>query len=222
MKKLFASLLCFGLLQQSAYALPGWNSQQIKSWVKTHKFLSPDYNDANILLAAERKLSGGKKLNVLYGGSVVGRESPYPLVIIYVETPQKDQFKNNIKLKLWQRNSEDAAKILANIYNTEIANDFKNSAFVFSGQDFFSDCLSGMVERDKNPTDCQLEMYDAGKFRLFKGQKYGYEVNEDETELKIFPLDRINTWIDVERHNRKMYEKFKQVDDRRKPADLGL
>lgn len=225
MKKLFGFLLCFGLFQQSAYALPGWSSQQLKSWVKTHKFLSPDTTEVPIppvtIFTASRKLDGGKMLVINYE-----RFAPsltYPYASLYVLESIEEGVPTS-HLDIWQRESSGSEKILKSVYGSGVAHDFRDSKLVFNGDEFNSECIKGVGVIAKIPGNCSKSIDKLASFQLFQGKLYGYEVSHFQSlhKLKIFPLDRINTWIDVERHNRKMYEKFKQVDDRRKPADLGL
>jgi len=229
MKKLLLtiSLLLFPL---PATAYPGWTGTQVKAWASKHSFISPyvqeRHGGTTLNFVATRNIEGGKELLIYYYGGYGGSSGPgmlsAPLDNIAIFVQIGDDFSKRID-GIWLRNSEKANTLLANIYDSVIADDFKNSKLVFEGIDYG---FEGNFPESRSkiwgvPTQSG-EMWEVGQVSFFKGAKFFYEVNEKLNTLTIRPLTRLNPEIAIIQYNQKAYAEYKQKEDRKKPVDLNL
>lgn len=213
-----------------ALAYPGWTGKQVKNWAEKHSFVSPYVRELHagvtLQFVAARDIDGGKELWINYYDGYGGTSGPGMLskqlenIEIFIYT--KNDFRKKVE-GIWLRDSEKAKMLLTNIYNADIAEDFKNSKLVFKGVDY---SFEGNFpeRRDKIwhiPTQSG-EMWEAGKPYFFKGAKYFYEVNEKSDTIIIRPLSRLNSEIAIIQYNQKAYAEYKQKEDRKKPVNLNL
>lgn len=216
------------LLPLPALSYPGWTGKQMKEWASKHSFVSPHVKEMHVGVTlnfiATRKIEGNKELNIYYSGGGAGSTEskmsniPLETVTIFIQLPG---FENRME-GLWTRNSEKAEMLLTNIYNKEIADDFKKSKLVFKGMVYGFESYSSKREKISEIPTQSGQMWEDGEVSFYKGSRFYYEVYEKADSLTIRPLNHLNTEIAIIQHNQKAYAEYKQKEDRKKPALLNL
>lgn len=216
------------IIATPAQALPGWSGNKLKAWAKNHQFLSPYVQDFHVGCCAGfmayRDLEDQKKLSVWYSDSGgVGDLNTLPMRLVKIFVVDNSN-SGNFLPDLWHRESDKAYIILEKVYGKEIAEDFKNSKFIFQGIDAYSEESSHGNDRlkiERIPAYSNL-MFDHGKVFLYKGNKFSYETNEKKDTLRIRYLTEASRHIGLIEHNARMYAKYQERENRKKPANIGL
>ncbi len=231
MKKILA-VGCFLFLSvwtTSANALPEWTGQQIRNWIKTHSFLSPNFRDDGAgvtwYIDAHREIEGGGRIVVRYehgiGEDPTRAKTVFKQARLFVVKNIKDY---EIQSNVWSRDSKLTSTLLKQIYGQEVAQDFANSKLVYKAMDYYVEYTAQQYRReriDTIPTQSE-SLWDQGETQLFQGKRFAYDIDAKRKTLMIFPLKELPEEISIMQHNLKINSAYQQQEARKKPVKLDL
>lgn len=233
-KNLILFYLLFFLLFETfniknSNALSSWSQEYTKEWIIKHKYLlnTPLYGMGDYI-GSEKNLKNGIYIrfdSYLYDFDAISIGIKRKKYLEYID--------------IWEPNNISALNIIKNIYNVQMANDFKKSINIYSSVVynalFFSDGNFNMdVERgisssnfkkledeyvsyldiiNKKDDEIIPQLIHANGFSSFyKGKLFGYEVNTDKDNIikfKIYTLKDFNDTINVLKQNKVIYKKYR-------------
>lgn len=216
----------------SAFALPGWNIQDLRGWIEKHPFLTPrlSMGGENIYFA-KRTIKGGFVVTVEFKGKPTKDRNTVVLNQTNLTLQAGEEAKN-----IWVKSHEAGRLILTNVFGKEFVEDYQTSQFQYSGIEYTlkSDKI---YQREKiasiyanlGTNKPPFEIVPWGRASFYKGYKYGYEIfekfNSNKKELyefRVYPLNQLQVQIKTMENNAKMHNKLNEWKKRFQPAEIKI